>query len=264
MSTRTERWPQGTPSWIDLLTPDMDKAKAFYGPLFGWEFEDQGAEFGHYQLVRLGGRDVAGAMQMVPEMGDMPPAWATYIAVDDMDRTLEAVTTAGGQVVVPVMDVGDQGRSMMVTDPTGAAIGFWQAKSMIGAAVTNEPGALRWNQLSTRDTAAARDFYAKVLGVTHEPIPDNPTDFTTINVAGRPVGGIGGMDASTPAEVPAHWEVFFEVADVDEAMAKVRELGGRVMTERMDTPYGRMAMVADDQGTAFFVNDSIGDTQQQG
>ena len=63
MSER-DGFPAGVPSWVDTLQPDADAAAAFYGGLFGWEFEGPGEMPGHppgrYLVARLRGRDVAG------------------------------------------------------------------------------------------------------------------------------------------------------------------------------------------------------------
>ena len=66
MTTKTEYAP-GTPSWVDLGTTDTAAAKAFYGPLFGWEFEDQSVDGAVvYTLAKLGGRNAAGLMEQPP------------------------------------------------------------------------------------------------------------------------------------------------------------------------------------------------------
>lgn len=258
MSTRTEPWSQGTPSWADLGTKDIEKAQAFYGALFGWTFVDQGPDFGHYRIAHLDGRDVVGAMQLTPEQ-DFPPSWTPYLAVDDADRTAEAVTAAGGQVLMPVMDIGEAGRMLIAMDPTGGALGFWQNKEMSGTSVVDEPGAVRWNQLVSTDPAASRDFFSSVLGVTHSPIPEAEAgDYTSMDVDGRPVAGISAIDPSMPEGTPSHWQIFFQVEDAEKAVARIAELGGTVLSPVIDSPYGRMAFATDDQGVPFAVNDLVG------
>ncbi len=61
------------------------------------------------------------------------------------------------------------------------------------------------------------------------------------------------MDATAflPEGVPAHWSVYWEVDDADASVNKVKALGGSVVMDVDDTPYGRIATVADTAGAQF-------------
>src|SRR5258708_2523577 len=121
----------GTPSWIDLGSPDLERSKKFYTSLLGWTAAPPAAEAGGYTIFTLRGKDVAG---LGPLMGEgQPPAWQTYVSVDDADKTTELVKTAGGVVYVEPMDVMDVGRMAVFADPTGAAFCIWQPREHIGA-----------------------------------------------------------------------------------------------------------------------------------
>lgn len=139
MATRDEPWPQGTPSWVDLMVDDAEAAARFYGDLFGWESEAGSPETGGYRIAMLGGRAVAG-IGSVPPGAQMPSVWTTYIAVDDLDATATRVTEHGGTIMMGPMDVMDQGRVAVAADPTGAVFGMWQAQQHIGAGRVNEAG----------------------------------------------------------------------------------------------------------------------------
>jgi hypothetical protein len=65
------------------------------------------------------------------------------------------------------------------------------------------------------------------------------------------VGGIGTLPPGTPDEMPANWLTYFGVSDTDASLAKAVELGGSVVKEAFDTPNGRIAILADDQGAVF-------------
>ena len=153
MSTRYDPWPQGTPSWVDLSCPDPAASNEFYSALFGWEIEDTGPDMGNYGMCQVGGRPVAG---IGPQMGggDAPPAWLTYLAVDDVEKTAEAIASNGGHVVAPPMDVGAAGRMAVAHDPAGAFFGIWQAGETIGFERFNEPGSVIWNEAMSRDPNA--------------------------------------------------------------------------------------------------------------
>ena len=88
----------------------------------------------------------------------VPPAWNTYLAVDDVDAAAKRAADAGGQLAMPVMDVMDAGRVAFAIDPSGAVMGMWRAKEHIGAALVNAPGTLIWNELRTDNEAGALAF----------------------------------------------------------------------------------------------------------
>jgi uncharacterized protein len=254
MSERTSYAP-GTPNWIDLGTPDQDAAGEFYSALFGWTLEEgeNPEETGGYRLATLRGKAVAGVMKLMQE--GQPPAWSTYIAVEDADATMAAVNANGGTTMIEPMDVMDIGRMAFFVDPTGAVFGVWQPRSFPGAGLVNEPGALSWNELNTRDLDAAKAFYAAVFGWNFE---DNEMgemgSYTTIKLGEDMIGGMLDMAGrGVPEQIPAHWQVYFAVEDTDAAVEQVKERGGSVMVDPIDIPAGRFAILTDPFGASFAV-----------
>jgi uncharacterized protein len=252
MTTRETPWPQGTPSWVDLMVPDAKAAGEFYDRLFGWQIQDLGEEAGGYTMALLSGRPVAG-IGPVPEGQDLPSVWTTYIAVDDVDAIVTKVTGSGGQVLMPAMDVLAAGRMAVVADSTGAVFGLWQAGEHKGAEIVNEPGALTWNECMTRGYDEARKFYADVFGYQLEDVGDGGFKYSVLNLAGSPVGGLGELGADMPAEVPPHWMAYFAVANTDDTLERATALGAQVRMQPQDTPYGRMAVLEGAQGEIFAV-----------
>ena len=250
MVTRDTAWANGTPCWVDLGVADIRKASAFYGMLFGWEAEPGPPEAGGYTVCRKDGRQVAG---IGPNMGppDAPSSWTTYLAADDAAKTAAKIKTAGGTVVMGPMDVMDQGRMAIATDPGGATFGVWQAYAHTGVQLANEPGSLAWNENLSRDFDGNKSFYQQVFGYEYGDIGDAGFRYSALKISGAEVGGIGELDSGSAAEVPAHWSVYFAVEDTDAAAAEVAALGGATVRPAWDTPYGRMAVVADDHGATF-------------
>lgn len=254
MSERTSYAP-GTPCWVDLATPDLEAAERFYGAVFGWEIPElpNSAEMGGYRRAKLGGRDVAGAMPLMQE--GQPPAWSTYISVDDADAIARAVQENGGTMIAEPMDVATYGRLAIFTDPEGAFFGIWEPADFAGAELVNEPGTFGWNELGTRDPAAAKQFYGAVFGWEYDEEPsDRVGTYTIAKVGDAMVAGMIDMNAlEMPAEIPANWLVYFIVADADAALDQIRSGGGSVMNGPIDIPPGRFAVVADPFGAAFAV-----------
>jgi len=247
MVEMTEYAP-GTPSWVDVSTPDMAATKAFYSGLFGWEAMSY-PEMGGYTNFTINGKLVCGA---APTMSpDQHPAWSTYISVDDADATAQAVRDNGGQVVFPPMDVMELGRMTVCTDPTGAFFGLWQPGQHKGAQIVNEPGSFGWNELDTRDMDAAKSFYTKVFTWTAKTDGEGADAYTEWQLDGRSIAGGMVMGSQFPADVPPNWLTYFVVADSDVTVAKVKALGGTVMMPGMDTDQGRIAVVTDPHGAVF-------------
>ena len=253
--TEMTSYAPGTPCWVDLGSPDIDASTDFYGQLFGWEVpqSDNAEQTGGYRIATSGGKSAAGMMPLMQE--GQPPAWSTYVSVEDADATAEKVKQAGGQVIAEPMDVMDLGRMAIFADPTGAVFGIWQPGNFSGAELVNEPNTYSWNELNTRDPDAAKAFYAAVFGWGVEDQDVEGMTYTLFQVADRPVAGAMTTPAAVPDEVPAFWLAYFGVEDCDATVARVEELGGSVMSPKIleMEGVGRFAIVADPHGAAFGV-----------
>jgi uncharacterized protein len=271
--TEQDRYIPGVPCWIDTTQPDPDAAVAFYGDLFGWEFEDvmPAGSPGRYYVGRLRGGDVA-AVGSQPEGGPRAAVWNTYVWVQDADETVAKVRAAGGAVLMEPDEVGDSGRMAVCADPAGAAFCVWQAKAHRGAAVVNEPGSLNFNDLHTRDLEGAGSFYGAVFGWeildvgggSAWALPGygdfleqrNPGMRKGMADMGAPerfedvVASVISIPDDQP-DTPAHWGLTFAVDDADAIAARAAELGGRVVVPPFDAPWVRMTIISDPQGATF-------------
>lgn len=252
MPERTEHAP-GTPSWVDLATPDPSAARSFYARLFGWEYTEEPTDQGTpYVMATRHGKAAAGMMQLSPEMAaqGMPPMWSTYVTVADVEAATATVGRAGGTVVAPVMDVMEAGRMAVVADPAGAVLCLWQPGQHIGAELVHEHGTLTWNELLTPEVGKASAFYEQLLGWKAETADMGGTEYTAFMLDGR---GVAGAMKPPMEGIPSHWFVYFAVDDCDDAVATARAHGGTIQAEPMDIPPGRMAVITDPQGATFGV-----------
>jgi predicted enzyme related to lactoylglutathione lyase len=254
MSERTSYDP-GTPCWIDLGTPDIEAAAQFYGGLFGWGVEEgeNAEQTGGYRQAMLHGKPVAGAMPLMQP--GQPPAWSTYISVEDADSTAAKVRASGGTVMAEPMDVLDLGRMAIFADPTGAVFGIWQPGSFVGAEIVNEAGAFIWSELNTRDPDASKAFYGSVFGWSFDDREFEGTGtYTTISVGDNTFGGLFDMTGRVPDEVPPNWLAYFAVDDTDATVGTLRDRGGEVpMGPQEITGVGKIAVVQDPWGAVFAV-----------
>ena len=125
------------PVWVDLGAKDAGAAREFYEKLFGWQIDvNPDPMYGGYALAKVDGVDAAGIGPT--QSPDQPSMWSIYIGTDDVDRLAEKVTAAGGVVIAPPFDVGDQGRMAVFQDPTGAYLSGWQATRMRSFEMGNE------------------------------------------------------------------------------------------------------------------------------
>ncbi len=109
----------GVPFWYELVTSDVPAALEFYGKLFGWTSEEMPMPGFIYNVISLDGRPICGIMPITPEMGDIPPHWAPYFNVRDVDDALTLAEKMGGSVFMPPMDIQGTGRLAGLASPHG-------------------------------------------------------------------------------------------------------------------------------------------------
>jgi predicted enzyme related to lactoylglutathione lyase len=275
----------GVPCWVDSGQPDPEAAVAFYGGLFGWDFEDAmpPEAAANYFIARLRGRDVA-AVGSRPEADAGSPVWNTYIWVESADEIAAKVIGAGGQIVMEPVDASDAGRSAAFTDREGATFWVWEARRHKGAQIVNEPGSLNFNTLHTRDVGSAKSFYGTVFG--WEPLGlgggvemwrlPGYGDFLALSdpelrkrqaeSGAAPVGFEDVVAALNPIaedqpDTPASWGVTFAVDDADATAQRAAALGGRILVPPFDAPWVRMTVIADPQGATFTASKFVPENQ---
>ncbi|ROS26023.1 VOC family protein [Cellulomonas sp. PhB150] len=246
MTTHSAHWPAGTPAWADITVPSLDAARAFYGPLLGWEFEDGGPAAGGYTTATVGGRRVVGLGES--PVGEVPePQWCVYFAADDASAAAARAGVAGGRLVVSPTPIPGMGTMAIVADPTGASFGLWQSAQHTGWDVAGEPGAVAWTEVMSGDQPLSLAFYQHVLELDVMDISADGFVFAVLQRDGLSVAGVGHSDE------PAAWTLYFAVADVDAVLEAAVTLGGTVAAAAADSPHGRVARVRGPFGETFAI-----------
>ncbi|MBT2452799.1 VOC family protein [Streptomyces sp. ISL-43] len=251
----------GSPCWIDLGSPDVRAAAAFYGAVLGWEYESMGeGEDMEGGMFRKDGKIVAGLGKLTEE--GARSAWMIYYNVADADATTRAVERSGGTVRVPTRDLDEWGRMAQYSDPSGGQFAVWQPGKDTGVQLVDQPGSLSWTELYTSDAAAAKDFYGGVFGwrFSDMELPGGGSTYSLITPAGLPEERMHGGVMEMPAENLAltngrpYWHPVFAVDDCDAAVAKVTENGGSVQVGPQDAEgVGRLAVCLDPSNADFVV-----------
>ncbi|MHB8572829.1 MAG: VOC family protein [Candidatus Dormibacteria bacterium] len=242
---------EARPIWADLSSSDATASRAYYSNLFGWQVEvSPDPQYGGYAIAQVGGQDVAGIGST--QSTEQPTAWSVYFGTQDADQLVTSVTAAGGKVLVPVMDVGDQGRMVILQDPSGAVFGAWQPVNMAGFH-SGAPNTFGWTELNSRGLATALPFYQKVFNwtVKKSDMPAGAPPYNEFQLGGNSIAGAQDMQPMVPADVPDHWMVYFYVADVDATARKAVTGGGHELVAPMDFPGGRFSIIQDPQGAVF-------------
>jgi predicted enzyme related to lactoylglutathione lyase len=117
----------GTFCWDELATSDPAAAAKFYSSIYGWKVTEQpmGA-MGTYRVLNRGER-MSGGIMGLPAPG-VPPHWAAYVAVANVDATVKRVESLRGKLLVPPTDIPNMGRFAAFTDPTGAALSVFHGQ----------------------------------------------------------------------------------------------------------------------------------------
>lgn len=249
MTTHTQPKPAGTPTWVDLMAPELDAARSFYHAIFGWEYDIGPPEYGGYTNARAGGRIAAGLGGPMPGAPPTPSAWSLYFATNAIEADVARAVALGAKVHVPPMSIAPFGSMAVLEDPTGAPFGFWEAGEHIGSQVNDEHGSAAWYELYSPNAQQARDFYCALLSATSEPMPGGP-EYYVFKRGEEQLCAVMQTDPAWGA-FPPQWITYFGVVDADAAVAAVTANGGKALSPIEPTPFGRMVALADPAGAQF-------------
>jgi predicted enzyme related to lactoylglutathione lyase len=256
--------------WTDLVTPDLEGAKRFYGGLFGWTFRGVPGDQ-NYALALLDGEPVAGLFQKALPAGQsqQQPAWLTFLAVRDVDAAQQGALQHGGKVLSKAHYYPQRGRQAVLADPDGAVFAVLAAEGGDPADYLAAPGEWIWSSLLVADPKQETAFYKSLFGydvydLASEGGSESDAQHYILSSDDYARAGLNGLPADSMRRHP-HWLNFVRVTDAADTARKAVALGGRVLVEpRIDRHGGHLAVVADPSGAPFGVMEwSDTDTKQE-
>jgi predicted enzyme related to lactoylglutathione lyase len=243
--------------WYELMTTDMEIAKAFYASVVGWGARDASVPGSAYSLFTFGDSPVSGLMN-VPEDArrtGVTPRWIGYVGVDDVDAAVGRIKQLGGAVYVPPTDIPNISRFSVVADPQMATLALvkgqksGQAQSELGA-----PGRVGWHELLASDWEEAFAFYSELFGWQkadkHFGVMGTYQGFSA---GGEPIGGMFTKPATLPLPF---WLYYFNIIDIQAAAKRVEAGGGQILYGPTEVPGGTWIVhCTDPQGAIFALMD---------
>ena len=226
--------------WYELMTTDMDAAKAFYTKVVGWGTEDASMPGMAYTLFTVAGASVSGLMGLpedAKKIGEKP-SWIGYVAVEDVDATADRIKRLGGAVHVPPQDILNISRFSVVADPQMATLALlqWLRPRRERPAELSAPGRIRWHELLAADWEKAFAFYGEIFGWQKADADiDAMGAYQRFSAGGQT---IGGMFTKPPTVPIPFWLFYFNVGDIDAAAKRVKASGGEILNGPMEVSDG--------------------------
>jgi uncharacterized protein len=240
--------------WYELLTNDVEAAKAFYTNVVGWGVEDVSMPGMTYMLLTVAGVSVAG-LSGLPEaakiMG-LTPRWIGYVGVEDVDAAAKRLEQLGGKVHVPPQNIGDISRFAVVADQEMARFALlqWLKPRREIAVAPRAAGRIGWHELFAMDCEKAFTFYSELCGWQKGVASVGAMGtYQLFAAAGKTIGGI----LTKPPTIPAPtWLHYFNVGDLDAAIDRVKAGGGQILNGPIEAPDGSwVVQCTDPQGALF-------------
>lgn len=246
--------------WFDLMTTDVEAAKAFYSDVVGWTVQSFGADASRekpYDMFVGSRGPMGGCMDMPdePKALGVPPHWLAYIHVPDIEGSLVRVAELGGQLMGRFA-VDGVGQMAIIRDPANAVVCLMQPTDPDGApghAGRPQAGEVSWSELTADDLDTAWAFYSALLGwEVRSEMEMGPMGTYRMYGPSGCDAVLGGMMTKPPQAPVASWLYYVNVVDLDGALERVKSGGGSIINGPMEVPGGdRVAVCMDPQGAAF-------------
>ena len=244
--------------WYELMTTDIETAKAFYANVVGWGTRDASMPGLAYSLFTVGDAPVTGLMNLPEDARrkGATPHWIGYVGVDDVDAAVDRIKQLGGAVHVPPTDIPNISRFSVVADPQMATLALVKGlkPGQAQSAELGTPGRVGWHELLAADWEKAFAFYGELFGWqkadAHVGAMGTYQQFSA--------GGetIGGMFTKPPTLPLPFWLYYFNIGDIEAAAKRVEAGGGQILYGPTEVPGGAWIVhCTDPQGAIFALLD---------
>jgi uncharacterized protein len=254
-------WPvEGTFMWSELMSRDVEAAKAFYSKVLGWEYQgyDMGPMGTYWMIVPPNTppeQSTGGMMQIGgPQWEGVPSNWMGYISVEDVDGLAKK---AGSAVAQEPTDIPDVGRFFVLREPGGAMCALMRHKNGSHKRKPDQKpprhGHFMWNELNTKDTEAAKKLFTGLLGwqATEWPLGEDMPPYTLFQIEDVSVAGMMAMQGPQWEGVPPHWMTYIAVDDIQACAKAIEKAGGKVTVPPTPVPQvGTFIVALDPSGAA--------------
>ena len=240
--------------WYELMTTDMEAAKAFYADVVGWGTQDASMPGMPYTLFTAGGAPVSGMMALPEDAQGMGarPSWLGYVGVNDVDAAADRIKHLGGAVHVPPKEIPNISRFSVASDPQMATLALfkWLKPGQEQPAELGTPGRVGWHELLAADWEKALAFYGELFGWQKADADTGAMGtYQLFSAGGQTIGGM----FTKPAMVPVpFWLYYFNIGDIDAAAKRVKAGGGQILNGPIEVPGGNwIVQCTDPQGAMF-------------
>ncbi len=248
-------------AWYELMTTDAEAAAGFYSRVVGWGTQPAPGVQARYAAWTAHDQPIGGVMELPTgaRAGGVLPRWVVYVAVTDVDATVEKARALGGRLEEGSGDVPGEGRYAVLSDPQGAVFAVLQPSDPARFEPETVPAPLEisWRELATTDREAATAFYAALFGWQRQNAIDMGDPVGVYQEFGRPGLPLGGIYAKADhAPFTPRWLIYAKVPDIEASLAAATAGGGTVLAGPMEIPGGdRVAEIQDPQGAAFALHE---------
>jgi predicted enzyme related to lactoylglutathione lyase len=240
--------------WYELMTTDMESAKAFYAQVVGWGTQDVSTPGIPYTLFTIGGVTVGGLTNLPEDERKMggKPSWIGHVGVDDVDAITDRVKHLGGTVQVPPQDIANISRFSIVADPQMATLAVfkWLSPGRRQPADLEAPGRVGWHELLAADGARASVFYGDLFG--WQRADDNVDEAGAYRVFSAGGQTVGAIFTKPPSVATPFWLYYFNIGDIDAAVKRVTANGGDIVNGPIEVLHGGWSVQCTDPQGAIF------------
>ncbi|MGH6813139.1 MAG: VOC family protein [Methylocella sp.] len=244
--------------WYELMTTDMEPAKAFYANVVGWGTRDASMPASAYSLFTAGDAPITGLMKLPEDARrtGATPHWIGYVGVDDVDAAVDRIKHLGGAVHVPPRDVPNISRFSVVADRQMATFALVKGlkPGQARSAEPDTPGRVGWHELLAADWEKAFTFYGELFGWQKADAHIGAMGtYQRFSAGGETIGGMFTKPATLPLPF---WLYYFNVGDVEAAAKCVEAGGGQILYGPTAVPGGAWIVhCTDPQGAIFALVD---------